>query len=50
MKGDVVFDYVDFGYTEGKEVLHDIEIFARPGQKVAKLGLKRFKKKRRSIT
>lgn len=33
MQGDVVFDHVDFGYTEDKEVLHDIEIFARPGQK-----------------
>ena len=38
MKGDVVFDHVDFGYTEGKEVLHDIEIFARPGQKIAFVG------------
>lgn len=35
LKGDVVFDHVDFGYTEDKEILHDIEIFARPGQKVA---------------
>ena len=38
MEGDVVFDHVDFGYTEEKEVLHDIEIFARPGQKVAFVG------------
>ena len=38
MQGDVVFDHVDFGYTEDKEILHDIEIFARPGQKVAFVG------------
>ena len=38
MQGDVVFDHVDFGYTDGKTVLHDIEIFARPGQKVAFVG------------
>ena len=29
---------MDFGYTEDKEVLHDIEIYARPGQKVAFVG------------
>ena len=38
MEGDVVFDHVDFGYTAEKEVLHDIEIYARPGQKVAFVG------------
>ncbi len=38
MQGDVVFDHVDFGYTEDKEILHDIEIFAKPGQKVAFVG------------
>ncbi len=38
MEGDVVFDHVDFGYTEDKEILHDIEVFARPGQKVAFVG------------
>ena len=34
----MVFDHVDFGYTEDKEILHDIEIFARPGQNVAFVG------------
>ncbi len=38
MQGDVVFDHVDFGYIDGKTVLYDIEIFARPGQKVAFVG------------
>lgn len=38
MEGDIVFDHVDFGYTEDKPVLHDIEIYARPGQKVAFVG------------
>lgn len=36
--GDVVFDEVDFGYTEEKVVLHDINLFAKPGQKVAFVG------------
>jgi ATP-binding cassette subfamily B protein len=36
--GDVVFDGVDFGYTEEKMVLHDINLFARPGEKVAFVG------------
>ena len=38
LKGDVVFDKVDFGYTEDKMVLHDIELFATPGQKIAFVG------------
>ncbi len=36
--GDVIFDKVDFGYTDEKIVLHDIELYARPGQKVAFVG------------
>lgn len=38
LKGDVVFDNVDFGYTEEKMVLHDIKMFATPGQKIAFVG------------
>ena len=38
LKGDVVFDHVDFGYTEEKMVLHDIELYAKPGQKIAFVG------------
>ncbi len=38
LKGDIVLDKVDFGYVEGKQVLYDIDIFARPGQKVALVG------------
>ncbi len=38
LKGDVVFDDVDFGYTEEKMVLHDIKLFATPGQKIAFVG------------
>ena len=38
MQGDVVFDHVDFGYTDEKIILHDIEIYARPGQKLAFVG------------
>ena len=38
LKGDVVFDNVDFGYTEEKMVLHNIKLFATPGQKIAFVG------------
>ena len=36
--GDVVLEEVDFGYEENKIVLHDISLFAKPGQKVAFVG------------
>ncbi len=36
--GNVVLQDVDFAYEEGKEVLHDINIYAEPGQKVALVG------------
>lgn len=38
LAGDVVFEHVDFGYTDEKIVLHDINMYARPGQKVAFVG------------
>jgi len=38
VKGDVVFDGVDFGYTDEKMVLHDIHMYATPGQKIAFVG------------
>ena len=38
LKGDVVLDGVDFEYEEGKPVLHDVSLYARPGQKVAFVG------------
>ena len=38
VKGDVVFDGVDFGYTDDKMVLHDIHMYATPGQKIAFVG------------
>lgn len=38
LKGDVVFDGVDFGYNDEKIVLHDVELFATPGQKIAFVG------------
>ena len=38
LKGDVTMDMVDFGYTEEKTVLHDVTLYARPGQKVAFVG------------
>lgn len=38
LQGDVVFDKVDFGYLDDEIVLHDIELYARPGQKVAFVG------------
>ncbi len=36
--GDVRFNSVDFGYTEEKTVLHDVSLFAKPGQKIAFVG------------
>ena len=38
LKGDIVFDGVDFGYTDEKIVLHDVKLFATPGQKIAFVG------------
>ncbi len=38
LKGDVTFDDVDFGYTDDKIVLHNIKMFATPGQKIAFVG------------
>ncbi len=38
LQGDVVMDGVDFGYTDEKMVLHDIKLYAKPGQKVAFVG------------
>ncbi len=38
LKGDVVFDDVDFGYTDDKIVLHNVSMFAQPGQKIAFVG------------
>ncbi len=38
LKGDVVFDGVDFGYNDEKMVLHDIKLYATPGQKIAFVG------------
>ena len=38
VKGDIVFDGVDFGYTDEKMVLHDIQLYATPGQKIAFVG------------
>ncbi len=38
LKGDVRLFNVDFGYDEGKDVLHDVTVYAEPGQKVAFVG------------
>lgn len=38
MCGDVVMDHVDFGYTDDKIVLHDVEVYAKPGEKIAFVG------------
>lgn len=38
LKGDVVFDHVDFGYNDEKMILHDVELYAKPGQKIAFVG------------
>ena len=38
LEGEIVFDGVDFGYTDDKMVLHDVKLFAKPGQKIAFVG------------
>ena len=38
LTGDVVFDDVDFGYVPEKTVLHNVDLFATPGQKIAFVG------------
>lgn len=38
LEGDVVFDHVDFGYNDEKIILHDIELYAKPGEKIAFVG------------
>ena len=38
LEGAVVLDDVDFGYTEDKMVLHNISLWAKPGQKIAFVG------------
>ena len=38
LKGDIVVEHVDFGYVPEKTVLHDVTLYARPGQKIAFVG------------
>ena len=38
LKGDIVLDDVDFGYVPDKTVLHNISLYAKPGQKIAFVG------------
>ena len=38
LKGDIVFENVDFGYYPEKIVLHDVNLYGRPGQKIAFVG------------
>lgn len=38
LKGDIVLDHVDFGYNPDHLVLHDVSIYAHPGQKIAFVG------------
>ena len=38
LKGEVQFDHVTFGYTDEKNVLHDISLVAKPGEKIALVG------------
>jgi ABC-type multidrug transport system fused ATPase/permease subunit len=38
LMGELVMDGVDFGYTPAKQILHDIRLYALPGQKIAFVG------------
>ena len=38
LKGDITMEHMDFGYTPEKTVLHDVSLYAKPGQKIAFVG------------
>lgn len=38
LRGDVRFEQVDFGYEEGRPILKDVSLYAKPGQKIAFVG------------
>ncbi|MGN0361821.1 MAG: ABC transporter ATP-binding protein [Bilifractor sp.] len=38
LKGDIQLEHVDFGYTPEKQVLYDVSVYAKPGQKIAFVG------------
>lgn len=38
LRGDIVMEHVDFSYIPGKTILHDISLYAKPGQKIAFVG------------
>ena len=38
LKGEIRMEHVDFGYASGKSILHDISLYAKPGQKIAFVG------------
>ena len=38
LKGDIQMEHVDFGYTPEKQILYDISLYAKPGQKIAFVG------------
>ncbi len=38
LEGQIVMDHVDFCYVPGKQILHDITLYAKPGQKIAFVG------------
>ena len=50
LQGDVTFNDVDFGYDENKIVLHNIKLYATPGQKIAFVGSPPAQERRRSPT
>ncbi len=38
LKGDIVLEHVDFSYVPGRQILKDVSVYARPGQKIALVG------------
>ncbi|MFV0441382.1 MAG: ABC transporter ATP-binding protein [Lachnospirales bacterium] len=38
LEGDIVLDSVDFAYSEDKQILYDVSVYAKPGQKIAFVG------------
>ena len=50
LEGSIVFDGVDFGYDDEKMVLHDIRMYAQPGQKIALVGSMIFRMEKSVMT
>lgn len=49
LEGDIVLDHVDFSYNPDKQILRDVTLYAKPGQKIAFVGATGAGKRRSPI-